>query len=144
MSQGILCSVNRTFRLKGFTICWECVNDWRTVYGFTRKVLALSVFILIATAMSPLFIAGQSNTALEQRVEDMNHRLNTLETLPEDVASMRVEILGVKADIQGIKTDQKDVAAWVRSGIIAILGAFALRFLDAFGIGLKVRKREEG
>lgn len=113
------------------------------MYGFTRKVLALSVFILIATAMSPLFIAGQSNTALEQRVEDMNHRLNTLETLPEDVASMRVEILGLKSDILGIKSDQKDVATWLRSGIIAILGAFALRFLDAFGIGLKVRKREE-
>lgn len=137
-------SVFGTFWFPNISFCPKCATDWKTLYGFTRKIVSLSLFLLLAAALSPLYIRSQSNAVLQVKMEDMQARLDGLSKIPEEVAMIRVQMESLRMDVTAIKTDQKDEAAWLRSGIVAMLGFFLMKLLEPFGIvlGFGSRGRE--
>lgn len=124
-------SLNRefsmTWRLPRIEVCRDCVYDW-SVYGFTRKVLAITALILAGVALSPTYIPAQPpQTALSQKVEDLQSRLDRLNRVPEDVAEIRVEIINLKAG----QKEAADKMWWLIAALITAAGA---KFLEAFGV----------
>ncbi len=126
-----LCSVYGTLRIPKISICWDCVKDWGSVYSFTRKTLSLAALILISTAVAPVFSPAQlSNERLQQKVEDMNVQLIALANVPQDLATLKVEMLNAKYEI-------KEMSERMTYVMLAIFGAIAVKFLEVFGVGLK-------
>lgn len=107
------------------------------MYGFSRRVLALSAFLLIATALSPLFVHSQSPTSatLQIRVDDLQSRLNRLDTMPQ-------EITEIQTKLQGIEDWQKQTSNTITYITVAIFGAIGLKLLEVFGVRIK-RKEDD-
>ncbi len=139
-------SHTRTWEFPRLVICNNCFNDWKTVYGFTRKILALSAFILMIAALFPLFTSAQPDESyrhaanfdagLQEKVNGMEGSLRRLDKIPEEVAAMRVEVAA-------LQTGQKEQSDMMRYIVLAILGTIGVKFLDVFGVRL-IRERKEG
>src|SRR5208337_4470314 len=80
-----------------FCICWSCWRSW-DLYNFSRKILALSLFILISTALTPLFVHSQAPTSatLSVRIDDMQSRLNRLDSVPTDLAEVKTRLQAIE------------------------------------------------
>jgi hypothetical protein len=115
--------------------CKNCLYDW-SVYGFSRKIIALSLFILIATALTPLLVRSQqpNSATLSVRVDDLQSRLNRLDSMPTDIADIR-------ARLSTIEEWQKSTSTTITYIIIGVFGTIGLKLLEVFG--LRVKRRDE-
>jgi hypothetical protein len=130
-----ICSVFGTVNYPYFTVDWVRATSW-DVYSATKKIMSAAALVLVMTALSPMFsssgVRPLTESAMEVKVENMQARLDRLDKVPEDLATIRAEILTMQI-WQKESSDQMRMLIW------AILATIAVKFLDLFGIKL-IRK----
>lgn len=124
-------STSRTSWFPYVLFCPECANDWG-VYGLIRKSLVIIAFFLMATALYPE-PREMAPGATEVRMEDMSHRLDRLDRVPEDLATIRVELIALQT-WQKETSDQITKVVW---GLLALLG---VKTAEAFGVKISARR----
>lgn len=104
--------------------------------GFVQKIIALSCFLIMATAISPLFVSSQSNEALSVRVDDLKEKYEDLKTMPRRMAV-------VEEKLDHLINDQVSQQAMMRTGVVGIVMLFLEKFVSLFGIGIRLKKKED-
>lgn len=119
-------------------------RSWQTLYGFTRNSLCLLAFFVVLAACIPHYVPGISNERLEQRQEDMQQKLDRLDSIPGDVAviNQKLDTLSARMDRsdqwQNTMTDRLNL--WL-IGFLAFLSKQV--FSNVFGGKLKRRNEDE-
>ena len=139
-----ICSVFPKIPRPRLTICWSCANDW-SVYGFTRKILALTILLAFSAMLVPVFAPSQSNDVLAIEVQTLKERLNRYEDLPADIASIHVEIAALRKDFDQERRDREDTSkeqgALLRAIGTAIGGWVLTQIGKAVGFGVKFTRK---
>lgn len=137
--------IDRVWRLPRLYIDWDCMGDWKTMYGFTRKILAFMAFILALTACAPMFIPAQDRDHLFSSDAEVQKHLDRIDASMEQLTVVRMDIAGLKSDIFSLKEAQKETSNRWNEIMLAVFVWIGVRVMEVvFGVKLAVKTKGQG
>jgi hypothetical protein len=117
---------------------FSVISGWNTVYDFGKRIAGLAAFVIVSTALIPLWSPGQ--TALQYQLNENTRQIQLLQNVPADLAVVKQEISDLRSEVHDTKESINSIKYELTLGGVGTLAFLASWIFNLFGGKLRQRK----